>query len=213
MHAPASIPQKLLVLMADIFPTGYFCASRFLKPLPQPEAGSSVVAVVGCGPVGICAIAAASTWCNNIFAIDMVPDRLDEAERLGAKPLDLSLDPKTAIQAATNGRGADIVLEVVGTPEAMGLCIDLVRPFGNISSVGVQTSPVTFDGPSLYAKNVTIAWGRCPVRGIFEEALACLGCVHEKVAFLCEREMSVEDAAEAYKLFNERKVHKVLLTL
>lgn len=198
--------------MADIFPTGYFCASRFLKNLPRPQAESSVIAVVGCGPVGICAIAAASTWCKNIFAIDMVPDRLAEAKRLGATSINLTQNPKAAIEAATGGRGADIVLEVVGTPEAMELSIGLVRPFGSISSVGVQTSPVTFDGPTLYAKNVTIAWGRCPVRGVFEDALACLRHVQDMVAFLCECEMSIEDAVEAYKLFNDRKVHKVLLT-
>jgi threonine dehydrogenase-like Zn-dependent dehydrogenase len=64
----------------------------------------------------------------------------------------------------------------------------------------------------LYAKNVTIAWGRCPVRGIFEDALACLDHVQDKVAFLCEREMSIEEAVKAYRLFNDRKVHKVLLT-
>lgn len=197
--------------MADIFPTGYFCASRFLKPLPAAEARETTVAVVGCGPVGICAIAAALTWCDNIFAIDLVPDRLAEAERLGARPLVLTENPEAAIKSATNGRGADVVLEIVGTADAMALCVELVRPFGSISSVGVQTRPITFDGPTLYAKNVSITWGRCPVRGIFEDALACLTDVQEKVAFLCEREIGIEHAGEAYRLFNERKVHKILL--
>lgn len=201
----------MLVLMGDIFPTGYFCASRFLKSLAQEEAKSSCTVVVGCGPVGICAIAAAAQWCDNIFAIDMVPERLQEAERLGAKPLLLSDDPAAAVLAATDGRGADVVLEVVGNSAAMQLCVDLVRPFGCISSVGVQTGTLEFSGPTLYAKNVTIAWGRCPVRGIFEDALYCLGKVHEKLAFLCQYRMTLEQAPEAYELFNARKVHKVLL--
>ncbi|KAF7556589.1 hypothetical protein G7Z17_g1351 [Cylindrodendrum hubeiense] len=210
---PASLPDNMLVLMGDIFPTGYFCASRFLKPLPRDEAKSACTVVVGCGPVGICAIAAASQWCDNIFAIDMVPERLAEAQKLGATPLLLTENPTAKILAATEGRGADVVLEVVGTVAAMQLCVDMVRPFGSISSVGVQTEEVSFHGPTLYAKNVTIAWGRCPVRGIFEEALECLIEVQDKVAFLCECHMKLEQASEAYELFNARKVHKVLLTL
>lgn len=202
----------MLVLMGDIFPTGYFAASRFLKNVPQDEAKSSTTVVVGCGPVGICAIAAASKWCDNIIAIDMVPERLEEARRLGAKPILHSDDPAAKVLASTEGRGADFVLEVVGNAAAMELCIQLVRPFGNISSVGVQTEELVFNGPTLYAKNVTIAWGRCPVRGIFEEALARLSEVHEKLAFLCQCRMNLEQAPEAYKLFNDRKVHKVLFS-
>ncbi|KAJ5626418.1 hypothetical protein N7528_003845 [Penicillium herquei] len=209
--APSSIPASLLVLMGDIFPTGYFCASRFMKMMSVEEAKSSVMAVVGCGPVGICAIATALTFCDTVFAIDMVPERLAEAERLGAKPLLLTGNPSSAIKAATNGRGADIVLEVVGSLDAMRLCVDLARPFGLVSSVGVQTETVALEGPVLYGKNLTIAWGRCPVRGIFEEALQTLIKVQDKLAFLCERTMALEDATEAYKLFDSRKVHKVLL--
>ncbi|KAJ4179401.1 hypothetical protein NW755_012486 [Fusarium falciforme] len=209
---PKEIPEDMLVLMGDIFPTGYFAASRFLKNVPQEEAKSSTTVVVGCGPVGICAIAAASRWCDNIIAIDMVPERLEEARRLGAKPILLSDEPVSKVLAATNGRGADVVLEVVGNAAAMKLCVELVRPFGSISSVGVQTEQLAFDGPSLYAKNVTIAWGRCPVRGIFEEALACLSKVHGKLAFLCQCRMKLEEAPEAYEIFSARKVHKVLLS-
>jgi threonine dehydrogenase-like Zn-dependent dehydrogenase len=161
----------------------------------------------------MCAIAAASQWCDNIFAIDMVADRLEEARRLGAKPIMLTDGPVSKILEATEGRGADHVLEVVGSAEAMKLCVELARPFACISSVGVQTSELTFDGPSLYAKNLTIAWGRCPVRGIFEEALECLSKVHEKLASLCQCRMKLEQAPEAYKLFNDRKVHKVLFAL
>uniref|UniRef100_A0A0B7KKD7 Enoyl reductase (ER) domain-containing protein n=1 Tax=Bionectria ochroleuca TaxID=29856 RepID=A0A0B7KKD7_BIOOC len=213
VRKPSEIPSDMLVLMGDIFPTGYFCASRFLKNMDPEEARSACTVVVGCGPVGMCAIAAASQWCDNIFAIDMVADRLEEARRLGAKPIMLTDDPVSKILEATEGRGADHVLEVVGNAEAMKLCVELARPFACISSVGVQTSELTFDGPSLYAKNLTIAWGRCPVRGIFEEALECLSKVHEKLAFLCQCRMKLEQAPEAYKLFNDRKVHKVLFAL
>ena len=59
-------------------------------------------------------------------------------------------------------------------------------------------------------KNVTMAFGRCPVRSIFEEALALLVEEQNKVSFLCETTMSLEDAPQAYKGFEQRKVLKVV---
>ncbi|KAK2670443.1 Polyketide synthase, enoylreductase domain [Fusarium oxysporum f. sp. vasinfectum] len=211
IKAPPQIPEHLLVLMGDIFPTGYFCATRFLKHMSKEEAKSSVIAVVGCGPVGICAIATALTMSDTVYALDLVPERLAEAEKLGAKPLLITEDPVAAIKKATEGRGVDIALEVVGTVDSLQLCLDMVRPFGEISSVGLQTQTLPLDGPTLYGKNVTIAWGRCPVRGIFEDALSCLADVQDKVSFLCAYTVSLEDAAQAYEVFSQRKVHKVLL--
>ncbi|KAE8368114.1 chaperonin 10-like protein [Aspergillus caelatus] len=211
VHAPGSISSDLLILMSDIFPTGYFCASRFLKNMSAQEAQNSVVAVVGCGPVGICAIASALTCCPNVYAIDMVPSRLAEAEKIGAKPLLLDKDPESTIKAATGGRGADVALEVVGTEEAMQVCLSLIRPFGFVSCVGVRHGDYIIPGSLVYSKNATIAWGRCPVGGIFEEALGCLVKVQDKVSFLCDLHMSLEDAPRAYDIFNRRKVHKVIL--
>ncbi|EWY80744.1 hypothetical protein FOYG_16672 [Fusarium oxysporum NRRL 32931] len=211
LHPPPALPERLLVLMGDIFPTGYFCASRFLKPMTPAEAKETVVAVVGCGPVGICAIAAALTWCDTVYAIGMIPERIAEAEKIGAKPLRLDQNPEQAIKDATDGRGADLVLEVVGGPKPFQLCLDLIRPFGTISSVGVQATDLTLHGPTLHAKNVKVEWGRCPVYGIFDEALECLVKVQEKVSFLCDKEMKLEEAVEAYDLFDNRKVHKIIL--
>lgn len=50
--APPEIDEKLLVLMADILPTGYFAASNGYALLKDTERKDAVVAVVGCGPVG-----------------------------------------------------------------------------------------------------------------------------------------------------------------
>ncbi|UPK95983.1 hypothetical protein LCI18_006918 [Fusarium solani-melongenae] len=82
---PKEMPEDMLVLMGDIFPTGYFAASRFLKSVPQEEAKSSTTVVVGCDPVSICAIAAASGWCDNIIAVDLVPER--DLRRSSVMPL------------------------------------------------------------------------------------------------------------------------------
>ncbi|KAG2484822.1 hypothetical protein HYH03_016389 [Edaphochlamys debaryana] len=72
-----------------------------------------------------------------------------------------------AVLGATEGRGADCVLECVGSNGALGLAYELVRPMGTISSVGVNTSPAfPFSPVDAYNKNVTFRSGRCPARAI-----------------------------------------------
>lgn len=65
----------------------------------------------------------------------------------------------------------------------------------------------------LYGKNVTMAFGRCPVRSIFEDALALLVQEQKKVAFLCGKTMSLEEAPQAYKDFEQRKYHKIVFKM
>ncbi|KAJ3322265.1 hypothetical protein HDU76_013921 [Blyttiomyces sp. JEL0837] len=71
--------------------------------------------------------------------------------------------------------GVDAVLEVVGSPDAIRLGYDLLKPFGVLSSVGVHTAP-TFPviGGELYDKNIAMNFGRCPVRSILPHALKVL---------------------------------------
>ena len=213
--APKDIPEELLVLMADIFPTGYFAAARYLKDLPQRDKDEFTVAVIGCGPVGICAMTCALTMVSpgRVFAIDSVPERLAEAEKIGAKPINLNDNPVEKIKAASEGRGADVVIECVGHSDAFLLGFDMIRPWGQISSIGVHTEKFEVNGLLLYGKNVSMAFGRCPVRSIFEDALKVLVKEQKKVAFLCGKTMSLEEAPQAFKDFEQRKVHKIVFKM
>lgn len=216
MKAPANIPEEMLVLMADVFPTGYFAASRFLKGLTPSKQRDTVAVVLGCGPVGICAIAAAIYLTGGnakIFAIDSIPSRLEEARKLGALPINLSDNPVDQIKEASSGRGADVVMEVVGHADALELGFDLIRPFGKISSVGVHNEQISFPGFALYSKNVTMAFGRCPVRSLVGETVPVMEKLKDQLSFLCKHKVSLEDAPEAFKLFEKQEVHKVLFKI
>jgi len=124
--------------MADIFPTGYFAAQRFLKGLNDRDRKEYTAVCVGCGPVGICAMTCALTMVDTVYAIDSIPERLEEAKKIGAIPINLNDDPVQKIKDATGGRGADVVMELVGHADAFQLCFDMIRPWGQISSIGVQ---------------------------------------------------------------------------
>lgn len=167
---------RLSVMMADILPTGYFAAERALNiPRAIGAAGSGprdssedVVVLIGCGPVGLCALIAATEHKPKaILAVDGVQDRLDKAKELGAEPWNYLTDKdglEARVKELTEGRGADAVIEVVGHSSALDMGFNLLRPWGVISSVGVHNGEIPWTGNQAYGKNLTVKMGRCPVR-------------------------------------------------
>ena len=75
---------------------------------------------------------------DTVIAIDSVQDRLDEAKKLGAQTINLNDDPVPKVKEIAGGRGADVVIECVGHSDAWQLAFDMIRPWGKISSIGVQ---------------------------------------------------------------------------
>jgi threonine dehydrogenase-like Zn-dependent dehydrogenase len=72
--------------------------------------------------VGLLAtIVARTLGAKNLYAIDSNESRLETAEKHGATPLNLKSEPRNAILAATQNRGADIVIEAVGHGDALRL--------------------------------------------------------------------------------------------
>ena len=146
MKAPPDIDEKALVLMADIFPTGYFGAKNAFGLLSTEERRDACVVVVGCGPVGLCAIVAALEHKpRHLFAVDSIDSRLELAKSLGAEPLNFLKDKEgmlARVKEVTEGRGADAVIEVVGLSPALRTAFDLLRPWGVISSIGVHNAEV-----------------------------------------------------------------------
>lgn len=96
------------------------------------------VAVIGCGPVALCAIISALEYKPaRIFAIDSVADRLETARKLGCVPINFKeSDVKDEIKKLTNNMGVHAVIEVVGLSPALKTAYDIVAPGGKISSVG-----------------------------------------------------------------------------
>ena len=196
------ISEEKGLLLGDVFSTGYFCADNAaIKP-------GGFYAVIGCGPVGLMTVIAAKhLGAEKLFAIDVIPERLATAERFGAMPLNPTLiDVKEEILSITHGRGADGVMEAVGSDKTLRLAIDLVRPGGIISSVGVHTAKnFSFSPGEAYDKNLIYKSGRCPARHYAEKLL------HEEVVQryaieeIITHKYSLQDGAEAYEVFDKKK--------
>lgn len=176
--APEGIDEKKLVLMADIFPTGYFAAKNAFQGMEEAVVKQSVVVLIGCGPVGLCALINALEYQPKVvIAVDRVESRLELARKLGAEGWNDQTDRdglEKRVKELTEGRGADIVIEGVGLAAALKTGFDLLRPWGVISSFGVHNEEIPWSGNQAYGKNLKIQMGRCPVRSIFPEALDML---------------------------------------
>ncbi|RSH82824.1 hypothetical protein EHS25_005814 [Saitozyma podzolica] len=227
LPTPADMPEELMLLMADILPTGYSVAwhARRLADEDRESLGADgglsgaqekrkggVCVVVGCGPVGLCAITSALTLFSKVFATDLQPTRLRLAEKHGAIALPLE-QLRAALLEATDGRGADAVLEVVGHPGALTTSMDLVRPFGVISSCGVHSMPITMDGDLLYSKNLRFQFGRCSVRKFYPMALEILKANIPLFEGFVEHRIALDDAEEYYRLFEQNKVAKTIFVM
>jgi threonine dehydrogenase-like Zn-dependent dehydrogenase len=110
--------------MADIFPTGYFAALNAFKGLEKESIRNSTVLLIGCGPVGLCAILNALDFNpKHLIAIDSVESRLQIASKLGAEAINYQQDMEglhRKVDEYTAGRGVDIVIESVGHSDALG---------------------------------------------------------------------------------------------
>ncbi|KAL4906613.1 hypothetical protein BDW74DRAFT_150814 [Aspergillus multicolor] len=214
IKAPAGISPQHLVLMGDIFPTGYFAALKAFKNATPAQIAQQTVVVIGCGPVGLCALINALEYKpQHVLAVDSVPSRLALAKSLGAEPWDFKNDREgldKRVAELTGGRGADAVIEVVGLSPALRMGFELLRPFGVISSVGVHNGEIPWTGSEAYGKNVTLQMGRCPVRSVSDAALEVLKRNQHLLGFMTENIMPLSKAVEAYDLFNAMKVQKVI---
>ena len=116
-------------------------------------AGSSV-AVIGCGGVGQSVIQGARiAGASVIVAIDPVASRREASLAVGATH---ALDPAEgnpieAVQALTDGRGADFTFEVVGRPELMVQAFDMARKQGTVTLVGMPAVGDTLTLPAIPA--------------------------------------------------------------
>ncbi|MGK2947814.1 MAG: S-(hydroxymethyl)mycothiol dehydrogenase [Acidimicrobiales bacterium] len=110
------------------------------------------VAVFGCGGVGDAAIAGARlAGASTIIAVDLDRRKLDLAEEFGAThTVDASSeDPVAAIQALTDGNGADVCIEAVGNPKVFEQAFYARDLAGTVVQVGVPNPEMRIDLPMI----------------------------------------------------------------
>jgi len=189
--------------------------------LAEIRLGESV-AVLGVGPVGQSVVALSSlSGAGEIIAIDGVADRLEYAKRMGAtRTIDLSTpreDRLSQVRQFSSGRGADVVIEASGHPDAVSEALDSVRDGGRVVVCGHYTD----DGSVEINPHIQINRKHVQIRGCwgskyehFHRAIEIAARFGEEKPW---REMvsatyRLEDAGAALSAIGERVAIKALIS-
>jgi threonine 3-dehydrogenase len=117
------------------------------------------VAVIGCGPIGLAAVAIANySGASKVFATDVNEYRLDLAKKLGAdEVINVSkIDPVEIIKKGTDGAGVDVMLEMSGQPIAIKQGFNALRKGGWASLLGIPSDSMEIDLDTIIFKGVTV---------------------------------------------------------
>ncbi len=204
---PEGLSNDVALFAGDVLGTGYHAvASTGLLP------GDSV-AVLGLGPVGLCAVQVAiAAGAGPVVAIDSVPARLDMARDFGAVPVHLTEEqPRDVVKALTDRRGVDVAIDAVGHPDALDLAIRLARKAGTVNAVGVYAEPQRVHMGLVWIKALTLKSGHANVIGHVDRVLGMLGAGTLDPGPLVSAHMALDDAAEAYQLYDRREALKIVL--
>lgn len=208
---PGPVPDDLvpdLLTLSDVMSTGHHAAvSAGVGP-------GSVVAVVGDGAVGLCAVLAAKRLgASRIIAMSRHADRQALAREFGATDIvaergDAATD---AVRALLDGDLAEAALECVGTQESMKQALAVVRGGGRVGYVGVPAGGSELPIGYLFSRNITVGGGMAPARAYIPELLEDVLAGRITPGRVFDVELPLEEAAEAYAAMDERRAIKTLL--
>jgi len=143
VRVPEDLPSEIAVLTEIMAVTAGLDRAKQISAFPNESFRfDDTVVVLGAGPLGICFVMKARMLgAGTVIAVDLSDYRLDFARRLGADhALNAARTSRTdrleAIMALTHGRGADLVIECAGVPEAVAEALDLLRPGGLLVEAG-----------------------------------------------------------------------------
>ena len=206
-RVPQGMSDDVALFAGDVMGTGYHAVVESgLRP-------GDVAAVLGLGPVGLCAVQAAlAVGAAQVIAVDSVSERLAMAESFGARPVHLTDDdPRAAAREASEGRGVDVCIDAVGDPRALELALRLTRKCGTVQAIGVYAERCEVHMGLLWIKALRLCSGHANVIGHVDSVLALMSAGRLDPSPLVTHHMSLEQAPEAYALYDRREALKIVL--
>src|SRR5947208_322896 len=204
-HSDATL--RSLLTLSDVMCTGHHAAvSGGVRP-------GTIVAVVGDGAVGLCAlIAACRLGAARVIALSRNPSRQEMARSFGATDI-VAERGDAAVQAVlelTGGIGVDGALECVGTGEAMATAFAIARPGSVVGAIGAPHG-VEVPIETVIFRNVGLRGGVAPVRRYIPELLDDVLEGRINPGRACDFATDLHGIVEAYTAVNQRRGVKALL--
>lgn len=200
---------RSLASLSDVMCTGHHAAvSAGVKP-------GDVVAVIGDGAVGLCAILASSRLgAERIIALSRNPARQAVAREFGATDIlaERGEEANQAVMEMTDGVGVDAALECVGTGQSMATAFAIARPGSIVGAIG---APHDVEVPidTVIFRNVGLRGGVSPVRRYIPDLLDDVleGRINPGRVF--DYETDLDGVPEAYAAMDERRAIKALIRI
>jgi 2-desacetyl-2-hydroxyethyl bacteriochlorophyllide A dehydrogenase len=206
-RVPEGMTDEVALFAGDVMGTAYHAVEA------TGLAGGDVCAVVGLGPVGLCAVQVArAAGASAVLAIDRVEERLRMAESFGAIPVHLEEDdPRAVARAHSDGRGVDVAIEAVGHTDALDLAVRLTRKAGAVSMTGVYAERGELHLGLVWIKSLRLVGGQANVLAHVDPVLSMLASGVLDPSPLVTHHMRLDDAPEAYAIYDRREALKIAL--
>lgn len=137
-----------------------------------------VVVVLGCGMIGMGAIAAAALDRSaRVIAVDVDEVKLALARECGAtEVINSRVQPlEDVVREMTGGDGASVVIEAVGLPQTFQAAVQLVAFAGRVVYIGYAKESVSYETKCFVMKEIDILGSRNSTRADFDRVAAMLG--------------------------------------
>lgn len=184
-----------------------------VKPENWPETFRNVF-VLGPGPIGLFALQLAlALGAPRAAVVGTRSDRLALAKKLGAGEV-INLfkeDLEARADAITGGRGADLVVEATGNPEAVGQALTIVSPGGTVVLAGIFKDRVRLDALNIVRKEPVVTGSLCYTLEEMRVALDLLASGDVRVDEIVTHRMPLREMESALGLLRKRKAVKVIL--
>jgi 2-desacetyl-2-hydroxyethyl bacteriochlorophyllide A dehydrogenase len=206
-RVPDGMSDEVALFAGDVMGTGYHGVAA-----GGVKAGDTV-AVLGLGPVGLCAVQAARLFGARVLAVDGVEQRLELAQRFGAIPIHLDeQDVRGEVKRLTEGRGGvDVTIDAVGHPDVFDTAIRITRACGTVQCVGIYAEHADIHLGLAWLKSLTIRGGQANVIAHIDAVLSMLSSGALDPSALVTHHMPLDDAAQAYEIFDRREALKIIL--
>jgi len=168
------------------------------------------VAIIGSGPIGLLHLLTVKKMgAEKVIVIDLVEERLDFAEKLGADETVNAgkVDAVERVRQLTSGYGADVVIEAIGLPSTWEQALKLVRKGGTVLEFGgcPPGTEIKFSTEQLHYGEVTVlgTFHTTPLH--FRKALNLIASRTIDVKPLITRKMKLEEIKEAFEILSTSK--------